>query len=331
MKKALALVPVLALAGLMLMGAGTAQASSFSAFSAGDLIKLPNVSTVYYYGFDGKRHAFPNEPIYFSWYTNFDGIKIVTPSELASLTLGRNIVVRPGTNLIKLQSDPKVYAVEPYGVLRHIQSESDAIKLYGAEWAKRVIDLNVAFFPDYAIREAIQRNPTVYPEGTVYRNLGSNNSANLWRSGKKWTFTDAIRPESCRYPAKYIIRVGNGFNFGTTTKTITYIRPIIIDVAQTLVEDTNTENTVSELRIGDRVTYLGGDPYARVRFNESAAMNTVGTILKVSVSELDGEYLDMRRYLVNFDANISSVLRAEPGIPQGHCAWIYEKNLNKVQ
>jgi hypothetical protein len=329
MKKALALIPVLALAGLMLMGVGTAQASSFT---AGDLIKLPSISTVYYYGFDGKRHAFPNEPIYFSWYTNFDGVKTITPNEMASITLGKNIVVRPGTNLVKIQSDPKVYAVEPYGVLRHIQTESDAIKLYGADWAKRVIDLNVAFFPDYAIREALQRNPTAYPEGTVYKNLGSNSTVYLWRNNKKLAFTDTIKPESYKYQAKYTVTIGNGFNFGTTTETLTYIRPIIVDVAQTLVEETYTENPESaSYKIGDRVKYTGNDPYARVRFNESAAKNSVGTILKVSVSELDGEYLNMKRYLVNFDANISSILRAEPGVPQGHCAWIYEKNLYKVQ
>lgn len=309
------------------MGVGTAQANS--SFTAGDLIKLPNVSTVYYYGYDGKRHAFPNEPIYFSWYTNFEGIKVITSGEMASITLGKNVVVRPGTNLIKIQSDPKVYAVEPYGILRHVQSESDAVKLYGADWAKRVIDLNVAFFPDYTIREAIQYNPTVYPAGTVYKNLGNSASIYLWRNGKRLAFTDAVRPESCRFQAKYTVTIGSGFNFGSTTENMTYIRPIIVDVAQTLVED--TENTTADFRIGDRVTYTGNDPYARVRFNESAAMNSVGTILKVSVSELDGEYENMHRYLVNFDNSIGSILRAEPGVPQGHCAWIYEKNLHKVQ
>lgn len=345
MKKVLALIPVLALAGLMLMGAGTAQASS--SFTAGDLIKLPNVSTVYYYGFDGKRHAFPNEPIYFSWYTNFDGIKIITPAEMSAITLGKNIVVRPGANLVKIQSDPKVYVVEPYGVLRHIQSESDAVKLYGANWAKRVIDLNVAFFPDYAIREVIPANPTVYPQGAVYRKLGSSTTVYLWRSGKNWAFTSAIIPESLRYQAKYIVTVESGFNFGTTNETMTQIRPIFVDVAQTLVEETcncpenncvnncanyqqndvQAQAQATEFTIGNRVVYLGNDPYASVRFNETAAKNTVGAILKISVSELDGKYNGMRTYLVKFDNSISSILRAEPGIPYGYCAWIHEINL----
>ena len=44
----------------------------------GDLIKTAGSPTVYYYGYDGKRHAFPYEKIYYSWYSDFSGIKTVT-------------------------------------------------------------------------------------------------------------------------------------------------------------------------------------------------------------------------------------------------------------
>jgi hypothetical protein len=131
---------------------------------------------------------------------------------------------------------------------------------------------------------------------------------------------------------------------------MTHIRPIFVDVAQTLVEEVcncetgNCENNCAsyqqndvqaqaqsaEFSIGDRVEYLGNDPYARVRFNETAAKNSVGTILKVSVSELDGQYNGMRTYLIKFDAPINSILRAEPGVPYGYCAWIHEINLQEV-
>ena len=38
------------------------------AASPGDLVKGTTLNTVYYYGADGKRYAFPNEKTYLTWY-----------------------------------------------------------------------------------------------------------------------------------------------------------------------------------------------------------------------------------------------------------------------
>ena len=51
----------------------------------GSIIKTTGSSTVYYYGDDGFRHAFPNEATYWSWYDNYDSLRVVTDSFLASL------------------------------------------------------------------------------------------------------------------------------------------------------------------------------------------------------------------------------------------------------
>lgn len=113
---------------------------------AGDLIKMDGISAVYFLGNDGKRYVYPNSDVFFSWHKDFSGVITVSASELASYPIGSLIAVRPGTKLVKITTDPSVYAVEANGVLRKIQSEADAIAIYGATWAKRVIDVNDSFF-----------------------------------------------------------------------------------------------------------------------------------------------------------------------------------------
>ncbi len=105
---------------------------------------------VYYYGSDGKRHAFPNERIYFTWYTNFDGVKEVSDSFMFSLGLGKNVTYRPGVKMVKFTTVPKVYAVSKYGVLRWVTSEAIATAYYGSTWNKQIDDLSDAFFTNYS-------------------------------------------------------------------------------------------------------------------------------------------------------------------------------------
>lgn len=123
------------------------------AIESGELIKASGPA-VYYY-FDGKRYVFPNEQIYFSWYENFDDVKTVSDSTLASVQIGGNVTYRPGTKLVKITSDPKVYMVTEANMLQWVQTEADAIKLYGEDWAKQVSDVSDAFFLDYEIGEPL--------------------------------------------------------------------------------------------------------------------------------------------------------------------------------
>src|SRR3989338_3582636 len=88
-----------------------------AAASAGDLIKMSGLSSVYYLAADGKRYVFPNETSYFSWYSDFSSVVTVSQSELESYPLGKIITRRPGTKLVKITTAPKVYAVETNGPL----------------------------------------------------------------------------------------------------------------------------------------------------------------------------------------------------------------------
>lgn len=143
-----------------------------AAAQAGDLIKMDGLSSVYYLAADGKRYVFPNEATYFSWYGDFSGVVVIPQSELESYSLGANVTIRPGTKLIKITTDPKVYAVEPNGNLVHVPDEATAITLYGADWAGRVVDIADAFFTNYNVT-GNQVSDTAYPTGSLVQFGGS--------------------------------------------------------------------------------------------------------------------------------------------------------------
>ncbi len=125
--------------------------------SGGMLVKKVGDSAVYYVGEDGYRYVFPHQKVFLSWYTEAElqtkdkGGLVVTiaASTLASMKLGGNVTYRPGVKLVKIQSDVNVYAVAKNGVLKWVKNAGVASQLYGANWAKNVDDINVAFFVNY--------------------------------------------------------------------------------------------------------------------------------------------------------------------------------------
>lgn len=162
---------------------------------AGDLIKMDGLSTVYFLGNDGKRYVYPHSSVFFTWHKDFSGVVTVSPSELASYPLGSNVVVRAGTKLVKITTDPAVYVVTPNGVLRKIANEANAINLFGSLWARRVIDVSDAFFTNYTIGTALAAGEVpagslvknanaaavYYFDGTNYRSIASETAFNANR------------------------------------------------------------------------------------------------------------------------------------------------------
>ncbi len=118
--------------------------------SPGQLIK-GSTPAVYYYAHNGKRLAFPNEKIFKTWYADFSNVVHISDVALAAISLDKNVVYHPGVRLVKIASDPKVYAVARYGVLRWVQSESIAQALYGPNWNHQVDDISDALFVNYSI------------------------------------------------------------------------------------------------------------------------------------------------------------------------------------
>jgi len=186
---------VIAMSGL---SAATVKASA----SSGDLIKMAGNTSVYYLGADGKRYVFPNSTTYFSWYSDFSGVVTIPSAELQSYPLGGNVTMRAGTKLVKITTDPSVYAVEPNGALRKIQSEAQAAALYGTNWSKRVVDVPDAFFTNYTVGAVLANGSTpagslvknasgadvYYYDGTNYRVIASESAFN----SNKFAWGDVI-------------------------------------------------------------------------------------------------------------------------------------------
>lgn len=133
---------------------GFANVATAATLVSGDLIKASGPA-VYYYGADGKRYVFPNEKTYMTWYSDFSSVKTITDDELAAISIGGNATYKPGVKMVKITTDPKVYAVDQGGSLRWIESEAVASALYGSAWNKVIDDVPDAFFVNYTVGTSI--------------------------------------------------------------------------------------------------------------------------------------------------------------------------------
>lgn len=139
-------------------------AGAETALTEGAVVKAKGHATLYYVGAEGKRYVFPNENIFFSWYDDFSRVKEVEVSDLSKFSLAGAVQYRPGALLIKLQTDPKVYAVGANGILRWVKTEELAKKLYGEKWNLLVDDVLDSFFQAYAVGAAIENESGFSPE-----------------------------------------------------------------------------------------------------------------------------------------------------------------------
>ena len=105
-------------------------------------------SNIYYIGTDGKRHAFPTDVVYRSWYEE-DPVVISVPAwKLANIPLGKNVTYKPGKRILSF-SDNRKYVVAPHRVLRPLGNDQAASVLYGSDWISISDRLPDALFADY--------------------------------------------------------------------------------------------------------------------------------------------------------------------------------------
>jgi hypothetical protein len=199
-----------------------------SAAVAGDLIKGPTLSTVYYYASNGQRYSFPNEKTYFSWYTDFSAVQTISDAALAAIPLAGNIVYRPGSRWIKIQSDPKTYAVTPQGHIRWIETEGVASGFAGSAWNTFIDDVPDVFFVDYTV------GPSLTSASLGYNGMLVNQSGTtylLW-NGMKREVTAACMSGN-RFQSRFVLP-GPGVNLASipTGTTCTGAEAALLDTAQ---------------------------------------------------------------------------------------------------
>lgn len=148
---------VLGLAGGLPNAAEAAGLTSLNNIKSGDLIRGETFPAVYYYGKDGFRYVFPNDKTYFTWYSNFDSVKWVSDADLGTIQIGGNVTYKAAGRMVKINSDPKTYAVSQGGTLRWVKTEAAAIALYGNTWNKMIDDVPDSFFgSNYHIGDPIE-------------------------------------------------------------------------------------------------------------------------------------------------------------------------------
>ena len=174
----------------------------------GDLIKCPEYTTVYFYGFGQDRHFFPTESIFMTWQYDFSEVKIVALKDLVTLRLESNIKVRPGNILVKAVTHPDVFAVGANSDLYRIPSEAVAEELYGEDWRSKIIDIPVVFWGDYDFVGEL--NGDFYPDGTLIKYPYDVKTYLLKDQKKRWFNNEDAFYEN-HYYWKNIIEIPNAF------------------------------------------------------------------------------------------------------------------------
>lgn len=239
-----------------------------SAAMDGDLIKMNGLSSVYYLK-GGKRFVFPNEATYSSWYSDnnggpdWSGIKTVSQSELESYPLGGNVTVRPGTKLIKITTNPTVYAVEPNGTLRSIVSEANAIDLWGPAWAKNVIDVADSFFTNYTQGSPLTTG--VYPAGSIVNPV---NTSDLY-------YWDGSNYRKFSNESAFL---ANGFNFAHVVSTS---KSVVANGSAITGAESMLMNTAGGATTGSNVPAGGSGLTVALASNTPAAANIPQSAVQV--------------------------------------------------
>lgn len=179
----------------------TSSAKKFTVIVSGDRIKTAASPAVYWY-LEGKRAVFADFTSYDSWFSGWNGVVTVPAEQLADIPIGKMVPIRAGTYLIKIQSDPKTYAVEPYGRLRWIQTEEKAKALFGDMWSGRVRDVDVSQFVGYALGAPL--GPAHVPSGFVYRIAGGEWNAVIGSVSRQ--FSDSGRRLNA-FPERFVSTV----------------------------------------------------------------------------------------------------------------------------
>ena len=69
--------------------------------------------------------------------------------------------------MVKITTDPKAYAVDQGGILRHVASEQLAKTLYGLNWFEQIEDVPDAFFVNYKMGTQIQTASDYKPQDVM--------------------------------------------------------------------------------------------------------------------------------------------------------------------
>lgn len=272
--------------------------------------------TVYWYATNGKRYVFPNAKTFYTWFTanDFGRVQTVSDAELSRLPLGGNVTYRPGAKLVKVTTDPRVYAVSRYGTLRWLTSESVATQLYGPNWRYQVEDLPDPYFVNYTTGNPVYGTAEFNASNEYYSvNTPTDNIRDLWTN----TYV-APAPVTPYYPyPSYPSGYPNYGTSGDSFNSSTYLAGSVTNrwmsgdqeaiTYTATVSNTNTNASNVTIRIIDEHT---GNELGRCN-NASTCSVTLTSFTNKTIS-IYSRAVDQRGYAVE-----SSRL----SVAYGHTIW----------
>ncbi|MFA5187873.1 MAG: hypothetical protein WC460_00750 [Patescibacteria group bacterium] len=265
----------------------SAQAATIN---SGDLIKA-STPAVYYYANDGKRYVFPNEKTFKTWYADFSSVKIITDAELSAISIGGNVTYRPGVKMVKITTDPKVYAVASNGTLRWITTASLATQLYGANWATMVDDVPDSFYVNYNVGSPINNLTDYNPAATTAASPSINADKSLIMPTVGSVLTVSLAPDT---PAAGTVPAGTTVNF---TKIIFSASNSAVSINSIYVTrfGLSTNNDVTNIQFVNTsnvaissIASLGSDSKALVTFSPALIVNPnspVSVYIRANISQ----------------------------------------------
>jgi hypothetical protein len=139
----------------------TGEMEAISTVATGEYIRSYSFNTIYYIDENGERRPFWDTNSFFTYTNSFDNVVWVTDATLPTMTLGAPMLPQPGVVLVKIQSDPKVYAIDTGNVLRWVPDEATAAALYSTAWADYIIDLEPTTFARFSVGDDMTTGDTV--------------------------------------------------------------------------------------------------------------------------------------------------------------------------
>ncbi|MEK7102720.1 MAG: Ig-like domain-containing protein [Patescibacteria group bacterium] len=240
---------------------------------SGTLIK-GSLHSVYYCGADGKRYVFTGEKSYRTWYASFDNITTISDSDLGSISIGGNVTYRPGVKMVKIDTDPKVYAVGHGGTLRWVTTEAIASCLYGAQWNTKIDDIADAFFVNYKT-------------GAAITNCGDFNTANEMNGALTINQDKDLQPAAdTTAPIVISVDPANGSTTVARNATISATFSEAMSVG-TINASNVTLKSAGNVSVSGVVTYSGNKAY----FNPDATLaanTTYSAEIKAGVKDVVG-------------------------------------------
>ena len=117
-------------------------------------VRAPGSKTVYLIQ-GGDRWTVPNEQVYFTWFSSWDDVNVVSSVTLNSLNDKGTAKFLPGTR-VKIEGNKRVYTVGVDGKLHWIVTEVVAYNVYGSRWNKNIIELRPEQLWNYSLGRNVE-------------------------------------------------------------------------------------------------------------------------------------------------------------------------------